>query len=83
MINAGYGVELNEARAVDSAAYDAPDVAVQSGNDQAGDQHDYAQPTACDMGNHIEQFLTLGVVGKNAVPKFCSFDRDAPPFFIR
>ena len=76
MVNAGHGIEGDEGYAVDNATHHRPGVAVNDGNYKAGNQRNYPEAAADDVGNHIENFFTFGVVGKKSVPKFGSFHKN-------
>lgn len=67
VIDTGHGIEENESGAEDGAADDTIDVAVNGGENHAEDECGDAKRSADNMGDHIEDFFALSVVGKFAV----------------
>ena len=75
VIDAGHGVEQNDACAVNAAAHHAPCAAVLRGTNHAQHQRQHTECTAHDVRYHVKPFLAACVIGKAAFPKRCSFHK--------
>ena len=67
VVHAGNGEHGNEGGAVDGAADDAPVVLVQCRPHHAGQQYHNPQSSAHNVGNHVHELFSPGVVGKMPV----------------
>ena len=73
MVDAGNGEHGNKGSAVNGAAQNAEIVVPEGGADDAGQQYNDTKSTADNMGNHIHQLFSAGVIGESAVGQFGSF----------
>ena len=69
VINARNGVNRNHRKTVDNASHNVPGVAVHCRNDDAKKKNNNSKSAAHNVGGHVGNFFSAGVIGKDPFSK--------------
>jgi hypothetical protein len=73
VVDAGHGIKSRHAESVNKGAENAAEATFPQGFSKAEQQCQYTDATAHDMGHHVHDLFTFGVVREFPIPQLDSF----------